>query len=204
MSCAANKAFIRSVNILLPLLLLLVSALFASGQNAPNERSFPQSKPSVEKKLKGLQSATAGRLPLLDGFTVPGDRPLDRFRRAYYQCSVTVSATPSGGSLVRVSAKITAWYADPSGTSSGYQVLPSNGRLENDLMDQLSDALGTGSSTSTANSSQPSSKERSNSTSAATPLISAPMPRIPQGALVGAAANKTDQPATLANTNRGR
>ena len=76
---------------------------------------------------------SAGRLPVLDGFTVPGDRPLSRFQRGYYQCVTQVIPTPSGASMVRVSATITAWYTDPVAGKSGYQVLPSNGRLENDV-----------------------------------------------------------------------
>ena len=110
-------------------------------QSAPYERTFAQSKTAVEKALKQLQSAASGRLPVLDGFTRPGDRPLDRFQRGYYQCAIQVTSTPSGGALVRVSAKITAWYADPDSSKSGYQVLPSNGRLETDLLDRLQDAL---------------------------------------------------------------
>jgi len=196
-------AALRFLSKSLFLLLLFVTGHLLCAQSAvvqnPNERSFSQSKLVVEKKLKSLQPAIAGRLPLLDGFVIPGSHPLDRFQRAYYQCNATVSATPSGGSLVRISAKITAWYADPTGSKSGYQVLPSNGRLENDLMDQLSDALGTGSSTSAANSSEAPSKMRSNSSDASSSLISAPMPRIPQGGLADATANKTDQnqPASL-------
>jgi hypothetical protein len=110
-------------------------------QNAPYERTFVQSKTVVERALKDLQSAASGRLPVLDGFTRPGDRPLDRFQRGFYQCAIQVTSTPSGGALVRVSAKITAWYADPDSARSAYQVLPSNGRLETDLLDRLQDAL---------------------------------------------------------------
>jgi hypothetical protein len=42
---------------------------------------------------------------------------------------------------VRVSVEVTAWYADPVKAKSGYQLLTSNGRLEADLLDQLSDQL---------------------------------------------------------------
>jgi hypothetical protein len=108
---------------------------------APYERKFAQSKAVVEKVIKPLQASASGRLPVLDGFTRPGDLPLDRFQRGYYQCEIQVSSTSTGGALVRVSAKITAWYADPASSNSGYQVLPSNGRLENDFLDRLSDAL---------------------------------------------------------------
>lgn len=110
-------------------------------QGAPGERTFPQSKPAVEAALRQLQSSTSGRLPALDGFAVPGEQPLDNFQKGYYQCTIQVSSTPAGGALVRVSAKITAWYNAPVAAKSGYQVLPSNGRLEADLLDGLADAL---------------------------------------------------------------
>jgi len=120
----------------------MLLALASDAPSVPYERAFPQSKPAVEKTLKQLQSSASGRLPVLDGFARPGDRPLERFQRGYYQCAIQVSSTPSGGALVRVSAKITAWYADPAAAKSGYQELPSNGRLETDFLDRLEDALG--------------------------------------------------------------
>ena len=109
-------------------------------QEAVVERSFPQSKATVEQILKGMRDATAGRLPVLEGFARPAERSLDRYQRGYYQSKIQVSASPSGGSIVRVSVEVTAWYNDPAG-HSGYRVLTSNGRLEADLLDQLSDQL---------------------------------------------------------------
>ena len=105
------------------------------------ERTFPQSKARVEKALQEMQPATAGRLPVLEGFAASADHPLDRYLRGYYQARFQVAATPSGGSIVRVSVEVTAWYADPVAARSGYQVLTSNGRLEGDLLDQLTDQL---------------------------------------------------------------
>ncbi|HZP63549.1 MAG TPA: hypothetical protein VFB28_09065 [Terriglobales bacterium] len=113
----------------------------AFAQSASTERRFPQSKSAIEKALKDLQSSASGRLPTLDGFATAVDAPLDRFQRGYYQCTTQVTSSPSGGSVVHVSVKITAWYADPSGAKSGYQALPSNGRLEADFLDRLEDAL---------------------------------------------------------------
>lgn len=81
-------------------------------QSPPYQRKFAQSKAVVEKAIKQLQASASGRLPVLDGFTRPGDLPLDRFQRGYYQCETEVSSTSTGGALVRVSTKITAWYAD--------------------------------------------------------------------------------------------
>jgi hypothetical protein len=105
------------------------------------ERTFSQSKAKVEKALQEMQAGTAGRLPVLDGFATSVDHSLEHYQRGYYQCKFQVTATSSGGSIVRVSVQVTAWYADPAAGRSGYQVLPSNGRLEADMLDQLADQL---------------------------------------------------------------
>jgi hypothetical protein len=123
----------------------LVAIVFAGrggAQSVPYQRAFPQSKAIVEKRVKELQSSTAGHLPSLEGFSLAGDLPLDRFRRGYYQCTAQVNSTPSGGSMVRVNVTITAWYTGPVPGKSGYQVLPSNGRLEADFLDRLQESLG--------------------------------------------------------------
>ena len=147
------------------------------GQSSPYERTFAQSRTAVEKALKELQPSASGRLPALDGFTPPGDRPLDHFQRGYYQCVTQLSATPSGGVLVRVSSKITAWYADPDPSKSGYQVLPSNGRLETDFLDRLEDALRGKTPSSTANPpASPTPLQSKNKSNPSAPAVSAPGP----------------------------
>jgi hypothetical protein len=119
---------------------VLYSPNAALAQGEGLERTFPQSKTTVEQTLKTMQTSAAGRLPVLDGFATATDHPLERYRRGYYQAKIQVSSTPSGGSIVRVKAEVTAWYDDPAG-HSGYQVLTSNGRLEADFLDQLADQL---------------------------------------------------------------
>jgi hypothetical protein len=160
-------------------LLALALAQAGTAQSVPYERAFPQSRVIVEKRIKESQSS-AGRLPVLDGFTVPGDQPLSRFQRGYYQCVTQVISTPSGGSLVRVSATITAWYTDPAG-KSGYQVLPSNGRLENDFLDRLQQALGDGASPAAATAGTKTSAMPAPKNKPATPepTLSAPRPGDP-------------------------
>jgi hypothetical protein len=146
-------------------------------QTGTDERVFPQSKAAVEKALAAVQSDLAGHLPVLDGFAIPGEHPLDRYQRAYYQSKVQISSTPSGGSLVRVSTRVTAWYGDPVASRSGYQLLTSNGRLEADLLDQLAEQLAkssTESSSGTASTSSPKPEPP-----AAEPTISAPAPKFP-------------------------
>jgi hypothetical protein len=122
---------------------VIVSTLLGSATHGqtPSERSFPQSKTTVEQALSNLQASLSGRLPVLEGFAKPSEYPLNRCQRGYYQTNVEVKSTPSGGSVVRVSSKVTAWYADAKGTKSGYRLLPSNGRLEADLLDQLEESL---------------------------------------------------------------
>jgi hypothetical protein len=159
------------------------------------ERTFPQSKATVEKVLKEMQAAVAGRLPVLDGFATSPDHPLDRYQRGYYQSKFQVSPTGSGGSVVRVSVQVTAWYVDPVAAHSGYQVLTSNGRLEGDLLDQLADQLGAKGSQASVSSPaadrKPFPSERSSlgqspsgqsgqTPDPAEPTISAPVPRLPE------------------------
>lgn len=162
-------------------ILALGFAPSSAAQGIPYERAFPQSGTIVGKRIKELQSS-AGRLPVLDGFTVPGDRPLSRFQRGYYQCETQVISTPSGGSLVRVNATITAWYTDPVTGKSGYQVLPSNGRLENDFLDRLQQALGNGASPVSADAGtamKTSMPPPRNKATTPEPRISAPAPGAP-------------------------
>jgi len=122
-------------------ILTIVFTHAMGAQRVPYERTFPQSKATVEKRMKELQFSS-GRLPVLDGFIAPTDLPLNRFQRGYFQCETQVVSTPSGGSMVRVNATITAWYTDPVAGKSGYRVLASNGRLENDFLDRLQEELG--------------------------------------------------------------
>lgn len=111
-------------------------------QGGGYERNFAESKATVEKVLKEMPFALAGRLPVLDGFAQPGDHSLESYQRGYFQSVVQVSATASGGSVVRVTTKVTAWYQDAIAARSGYRLLPSNGRLEGDLLDELAAELG--------------------------------------------------------------
>src|SRR5579864_8310231 len=109
--------------------LAVLASTRAQTQMDANELAFPQSKAAIEKTLKTMQSVLSGRLPVLEGFA-DAEHPLDRYQRGYYQANVQVNAATTGGSIVRISVKVTAWYSDPVGSHSGYQLLTSNGRLE--------------------------------------------------------------------------
>jgi hypothetical protein len=129
-----------------------------AGESDGYERTYRQSKAAVESALKQLQPVMSGHLPGLEGFAVAGEHPLNRYQRAFYQSAVQVKSSPNGGSVVRVSTKVTAWYADASPSRSGYQLLNSNGRLEADLLDQLTDLL----TNSSGRAKQLGSKQTSN------------------------------------------
>jgi hypothetical protein len=169
------------------LCVVLCCAALACAQNNGSERSFPQSKATVEKILLQMQSSTAGRLPVLEGFALaPSAEPLDRYQRGYFQSKFQVTSTPSGGSTVRVVAEVTAWYTDPSGAKSGYQLLPSNGRLEADMLDQLAEQLAGQLPAQTVAKNSPVVTPVPKQTTKATPApadepsVSAPMPRLPE------------------------
>src|ERR1700680_3009846 len=99
----------------------------AAAQAVPYARTFPRSKDEVDKALKELQAYAGQKLPIVDGFVASSDRPLNRYERAFYQFSIDLLPESPAGTIVRLTAKITAWYADSDPAKSGYQVLPSNG-----------------------------------------------------------------------------
>ncbi len=141
----------------------------ANAQAVPYARTFSRSKAEVELALKDLQAHAGQKLPLVDGFVGTPPQPLDQYERAFYQFSIEVlPGTSAGTSIVQVSAKITAWYKDKDPSKSGYQVLPSNGRLELDLLDRLDEKFGNKPASGTARA-------------LATSGISAPAPKLNLG-----------------------
>jgi hypothetical protein len=138
---SVNRDRVAPLKSLLACIFCLMLACTAFSQAAPSSKTFDAPKARVDKALQDLHSSTSGHLPTLDGF-VDTAEPLDHYERGYFQCTIVTTAAPGGGTSVRVTAKITAWYADPSGGHSGYRVLPSNGRIESDFLDGLGKALG--------------------------------------------------------------
>jgi hypothetical protein len=126
---------------LLASFLSFAGAVRVSPQAVPYARSFSQSRAQVEQALKDLQAYSGQKLPALEGFVAAGDKPLDHYERGFYQFSIELVPGDAGATIVRLAAKITAWYADRDVAKSGYQVLPSNGRLELDFLDRLEEKL---------------------------------------------------------------
>ncbi len=159
---------------------LLTCAVFP--QAVPYARSFPKSAKEVEGALKELQAYAGQKLPIVDGFVATGDKPLNQYERGFYQFSIDLLPGTTGGTIVRVTAKITAWYADKDPAKSGYQVLPSNGRLELDLLDRLEEKFGGRPASSMA-------RALSNAT------ISSPKPKLDLGGVPGVPISTAPNPA---------
>lgn len=132
----------RSLPLVLALFLATLIPVTLCGQAVPYARTFPEAKEEVEGLLKEIQAYSGQKLPIVDGFVAVTDQPLNRYERAFYQFSIDLVPDGPHTTIVRLTAKITAWYADHDPSKSGYQVLPSNGRLELDLLDRLSDKFG--------------------------------------------------------------
>ncbi|MGA7223067.1 MAG: SH3 domain-containing protein [Candidatus Acidiferrales bacterium] len=142
------KVLRQPVSRLWPILLFVVLLGRATVAQQLYQRTFSKNVSDVQRAVDELREASSGRLPTLEGFVEPGDQPIDRYERGFYECTFQVTATPAGGAVVQASAKITAWYKDPLPARSGYRVLVSNGRVENDLLDQIAETLGPNSTVS--------------------------------------------------------
>jgi hypothetical protein len=131
----------RAIQVFMVTCLALASTARCGAQSIPYARSFSQPKAQIEDALGSLQAFAGQKLPILDGFVGSTSKPLDRYERGFYQFSIETLPGNNGTTIVRLSAKITAWYADRDVAKSGYEVLPSNGRLELDFLDRLQEKL---------------------------------------------------------------
>jgi hypothetical protein len=174
--------------------LSLLLATCANAQAVPYARTFAKPKADVEQALKDLQAYAGQKLPIVDGFVGAPQQPLDKYERAFYQFSIEVLPGVPAGTIVQVSAKITAWYADKDPTKSGYQILPSNGRLELDLLDRLDEKFGNKPAPGTARALASSG-------------ISAPTPKLNLGGglnILGGTGNPIPPPEGTEELNRLR
>lgn len=149
-----------------PVLVLgfLLAAMLAAAQS-PAEHVFQVSRTELDKALQSVHAHSPGRLPTLEGFVGPEVPALEKYQRAYYQYKLEVRPASSGATLLRVSVKVTAWYSGDNPAQAGYRVLPSNGRLETDLVERLEEALqqtsANAASTTTATLAPAATTERS-------------------------------------------
>jgi hypothetical protein len=171
---------------------ILFASMVCWAQNSPQQKVFSAPVSKIQAALKDLPGGTSGSLPVFEGFVVAGPRKLDAYRRPYYQCYVKVTPARSGGALVAVTARITAWNSDPA--HSGYEVLRSNGRLESDLLDRLQEWLVTDEEgkTATAGASSAANSETVHAKASPAPEISAPMPQFPGSPAISVPSNPNE------------
>jgi hypothetical protein len=121
--------------------LLLICVALGMDLHAQNTEALRQTfhapKADVEQALKDLNAYQSGRIPFVEGFVGSIDEPLAGFQRPSYQYTIVVQQVSDSEVSVSVNAKISAWYEDKDAAKSGYRDLPSNGRLEADLLDRL-------------------------------------------------------------------
>jgi hypothetical protein len=128
-------------------LLTLVAWLFCApawsqaAASAVVERKYSSRFEVVKKTLEQIGAQNGGRLPMLDGFVSSLNAVLENYERPYFQYRVRVTPVDANTTTVGVEAHISAWYADPQPDRAQYRALPSNGRLEADLLDRLQEAL---------------------------------------------------------------
>jgi hypothetical protein len=125
------------------LLLVFLLAAPAWAQEAETfQRTYPRSVAEVKTAVQSQKPTSRGRLPTLEGFVVDqANPPLDRYDKGFYESTFDVAPAIGGGTLVTVTTKITAYLNDPTTGVSGYRVLVSNGRLENDALDRIEETL---------------------------------------------------------------
>ncbi len=121
------------------LIVLLTQSVSAVAQDAAvGERVYKHSQVEVEQALQALQAYATNRLPVLDGFANANAGTLVKFENPHYQFRIDVESQGPSQTLVSITSKITAWSADADTAHSQYVVIPSNGRLEQDMLDRLS------------------------------------------------------------------
>ena len=104
-------------------------------------REFPFPIPAVKAGLDNVGAYTGGRLPSLDDFANLDRVNLKDYQQPYYEFKIQIDPKGPNQTVVQVKANVSAWYTGPGLPEPGYRALESNGRLENDLLDRLSDYL---------------------------------------------------------------
>jgi hypothetical protein len=119
-------------------------------RSAPRERTYARGENDVKKALQELGAFDNAALPVLEGFaTLGADGPVG-YDRPCYRFRVMFDEAGSGSTTVRLEAVVTARFTDPPGSRPEYRSVPSNGRLETDMLDRLDGYLrvaGTSAST---------------------------------------------------------
>ncbi len=139
-----TQARLRSAWLCFAVVLISTAARSTPAQTVPVERSYAHPLDEVQRALQELDVDATSRLPFLDGFVSASANSLDHLENPRYILRSDVVRVGPTESIVRISAKITAWYQSADAPHSEYRAIPSNGRLESDFLDRLSARLDPG------------------------------------------------------------
>jgi hypothetical protein len=189
------------------LLAALVGLSAFAQQPTPVERVYKFPRVEVERALRDLQAYATAPLPALDGFVNADSSTFDLYDNPQYDFRVKVSEPAPEQTLVNVSARVTAWNPNATPSQSRYVLLPSNGRLERELLDHVAAYLEKGSLRRSSNSPSTPTAPVSRSPGSSLDLSTTSLP--PSVALDSAAVKSVDpittprdfknaDPATLA------
>lgn len=123
------------------LLMLCACGAWAQTMRGAVEREFPFPVPTVKAALENIGAYKGSRLPSLEGFANLDRVNLKDYQRPYYELKIEIEPKGQNQTEVQVKANVSAWYTGIDAAGPGYRALESNGRLENDLLDRLSDYL---------------------------------------------------------------
>ena len=116
-------------------------SLSAQIPRVERQKEFGASLPAVKAALQNLGAYTGSRLPSLDGFVNLEGIHSGDFQRPYFEYKIDLEPSGTKGTVVKVRANVSAWYAGQNGEPAGYRNFESTGRLETDLLDRLSQYL---------------------------------------------------------------
>jgi hypothetical protein len=121
----------------------------------PRERTYARGENELKKALQDLGAFDDAALPVLEGFaTLGADGPVG-YDRPYYRFRVVFDEAGAESTTVRLEAVVTARFTDPSGSRPEYRSVPSNGRLETDMLDRLDGYLHLAAGTSASGAAGP-------------------------------------------------
>jgi hypothetical protein len=123
-------------------LTIACGVLWAQAPAAGGEREYPFAPEKVRKALEQAGAYSGQRLPMLDGFVSADAGQLDQYEKPYFQYRIHLVPASAGSTRVKIEARITAQYAAAGTHALQYRALPSNGRLETDMLDRLAETLG--------------------------------------------------------------
>jgi hypothetical protein len=127
----------RTLRVILAILSL---AIVAAAQLKTYQREFDRPVDDIKQALQALKSDDTARLPTLRGF-VTDNLAIGNYERPYYQFETEVVSRNAERTLLKVKARITAWYSDPAHNSEEYRSMTSSGRLEQEFLDRVTDYL---------------------------------------------------------------